>query len=573
MYRLEAAVAAPSGNYDGAISASSSRFIVGSWSADSARVYTRTGAGHWTQEAHLSGGAGELFGMSVALSGLHAIVGAPNAGGSYQGAVYLFMRTNDTAPFWHQMQLIQEPSPVPNSVFGWHVALRGEVLVVGAYGSSDFEGRVHCYTVGASGIAALGSHSVLRASDAAPGAYFGWSLALSSNGTALAIGAVRADGVRGRMYLFERIESSERLLWNESARFLDPSGHAGDRFGTAVAIVSSSSDAAAAPNASITLMSGSKHKSISGVTHNGGAFLYTRRNDGSISNAAPVNASVQPADGWETPLLLAPPAGDGALNGGAAALVHGVAIVAPYGAGCNPMPGETCAAAPDHGRVYVYGPSCSHASGECSLQQTLLPPSGDTTRDRFGASVALSEATVADSRATSSGSHGGASDRAPALLLIGSPLAFGSGRVYIYSWQSPSPPPPTTPSTSPPLEVPPSPSPTHPSFFPPAIPFSLNSTLGAQARAADASSVDTLALIGASAAGAAVLLGVVALAIRRCMWPGAHGRAQSQQTEDDSRRATPKTTVVGIRAQVDSKQDAQARGELVLDTARRSAYV
>ena len=52
-----------------------------------------------------SSGAGELFGMSCS-SGLHAIVGAPNAGGSYQGAVYLFMRTNDTAPFWHQMQLL-----------------------------------------------------------------------------------------------------------------------------------------------------------------------------------------------------------------------------------------------------------------------------------------------------------------------------------------------------------------------------------------------------------------------------------------------------------------------------------
>ena len=252
------------------------------------------------------------------------------------------------------------------------------MLVVGAYGSSDFEGRVHCYTVGASGIAALGSHcsaSERRRS----GAYFGWSLALSSNGTALAIGAVRADGVRGRMYLFERIESSERLLWNESARFLDPSGHAGDRFGTAVAIVSSSSDAAAAPNASLTLMSGSKHKSVSGATHNGGAFLYTRRNDGSISNAAPVNASVQPADGWETPRLLAPPAGDGALNGGAAALVQGVAIVAPYGAGCNPMPGETVLLRPTTDECTFTAP-CSHASGECSLQQTLLPPAGGQRR-------------------------------------------------------------------------------------------------------------------------------------------------------------------------------------------------
>ena len=207
MYRLEAAVAAPSGNYDGATLRVAAGLLLVRGGRFSTSVYLHRSRPLDSGGAS-SGGAGEFFGMSVALSGLHAIVGAPNAGGSYQGAVYLFMRTNDTAPFWHQMQLIQEPSPVPNSVFGWHVALRGEVLVVGAYGSSDFEGRVHCYTVGASGIAALGSHSVLRASDAAPGAYFGWSLALSSNGTALAIGAVRADGVRGRMYLFERIESS-----------------------------------------------------------------------------------------------------------------------------------------------------------------------------------------------------------------------------------------------------------------------------------------------------------------------------------------------------------------------------
>ena len=100
-----------------------------------------------------------------------------------------------------------------------------------------FEGRVYAYRLDNGARVIPGSQQELRASDSAPGAYFGWSLALSANGTAIAVGAVRADATRGRVYLFERAMASDgATTWNETTRLRDPDGAVGDRFGTSVAL-------------------------------------------------------------------------------------------------------------------------------------------------------------------------------------------------------------------------------------------------------------------------------------------------------------------------------------------------
>lgn len=467
-YELDASLAAPSGTYNGAISASNDTIVVGSWQTNAANVYSKVGS-NWEVEASLSAdGTNELFGMSVALFGTTLAVGAPNAGGSYIGAVYL-LRHNGTA--WARTQVLTESTSNTNSLFGWHVALGGQrTLAVGSYGAYSFEGRVFAYRLDASGSAILGSKQVLRASDASPGAYFGWSLALAADGTALAVGAVRADGVRGRAYLFERVADeggAAAALWNETTRLLDPQAHPGDRFGTSVALAA----ARRSGNATLTLVCGTKHKSIGGASHNGGAFLYVRDREGETptnGSSTATAAAIFPAQGWSEPHLLVPPAGSGALNGGGVALEHDVLVIAPYAAGCNPMPGEICAAVPDHGRVYVYvgcnGHVVENASSPCTPHQTLRPPTDDGTLDGFGGSVALS-ALTGSGEDSANGGNTGVEDR-PAFLVVGSPRAFGNGRVYVYRWSPPSPPA-RPPPPRPPLAPPSSPPPTPPPLAPP----------------------------------------------------------------------------------------------------------
>merc|ERR1719201_2808356 len=116
--------------------------------------------------------------------------------------------------------------------------------------------------------------------------------------------------------------------------------------------------------------------SVGGAQYNGAAFLYA--DDGGGADAAiDATGGDARAGGGEANVsyslsqLLVPPAGDGALNGGAVALSGEVAIVGPYGGGC----GSACTAAPDHGRVYVY----SGCRTNCSLSQVLSPPSNDAT--------------------------------------------------------------------------------------------------------------------------------------------------------------------------------------------------
>lgn len=468
MFTLDAVITPPStysssigfgSSYQGGISVSADRLAVGAWSANAAFIYARSGT-QWQLEATLNSIRGsELFGLCVSLSGDHLVVGAPNAnptgGGSYSGAVYLYA-LSPTSGAWERRQVLTEPSPAVNRMYGWHVALRGSTLAVGGYGFG-MPGRVHVYGVDASGLARASSHVMLTPADAvgsASGAYFGWSLALAADESRLLVGAVRANGVRGNAYLFETRGTANRS-WMETARFEDASGAAGDRFGTSVAL-----------GASRLVLIGSKHKSIGTAHHNGGAFMWAS-NATAMSPATPSNAPSTPSvadggGGYAPAQLLVPPAGDGALNGGAVVMHGDVAIVGPYAAGCNPMPGETCATTPDNGRVYVYA-GCDGAAAEqgstmglapanCTLVQTISPPSADVTTDKFGGSLSLDGQTLA----------------------IASPLAYGTGRVYVYRTASPPPaPPPEPPSPSPPPHPPnlaPVPPPLPPPISPPPSP-------------------------------------------------------------------------------------------------------
>ena len=422
--------AAFGGSYHGAISLSGGRLAVGAWGAERVAIFSGVS---WDLEAELApvGTGRQFFGLSLALSGELLAVGAPGADtlglGSYTGAVYLFVRSTASGT-WERRQVLTAPTPARMHIFGWHVALRGGTLAAGAYGS----GSVHTFAIDeSSGTATPSSHALLVPRDAigaARSAYFGWSVTLSPDARTLLAAAVRANGVRGVAYVFER-PAANSTAWSEVARLEDAEGAEGDRFGTSVAI-----DAHAG---ALWLLCGSKHKSIGGAVHNGGAFLYrpstsAREGSASADSASGGNPS---SNVYELAQLLAPPSADGALNGGAVAMLRGVAVIGPYGAGCNPLPGQSCAADPDNGRVFVYA-GC--AGLNCSLDQVLMRPSDGTPEDGFGAALALS------------------SD----VLAVSSPFHGGRGRVHVYRWSPPSPllsppaspPPQLAPSTSSPLQ-------------------------------------------------------------------------------------------------------------------------
>jgi hypothetical protein len=144
------------------------------------------------------GAGGDFFGISVALSGETAVVGASGAtvdGRSGQGAVYAFTRSNGA---WSERQKITAPD-----LFGVRLALDGETLLAGAWLAdvSWWEDEGAAYLFRRSEDSWRLQRKLLGAG-AAAGDQFGLDVALDGD-TAVA-GATGSDEGQGKVYFFER---------------------------------------------------------------------------------------------------------------------------------------------------------------------------------------------------------------------------------------------------------------------------------------------------------------------------------------------------------------------------------
>lgn len=152
-------------------------------------------SGTWTQTAELvpdDGTTFEFFGISVALSGPNALVGAyyQNVGGSaHQGAAYVF---TDTGGTWSQAQKLTAAEGADGDRFGLSVALGGSTALVGAYFANGQRGAAYAFT---EDTGHWTESTEVTASDGATGDHFGNAVALS--GDSALIGAFDA-GIDGR---------------------------------------------------------------------------------------------------------------------------------------------------------------------------------------------------------------------------------------------------------------------------------------------------------------------------------------------------------------------------------------
>ena len=95
--------------------------------------------GEWVQQAKLLASdenAGDYFGISVAIDGDTAIVGAHRNNEPYadNGAVYIFERGGDT---WTQTARLIAPDPDNFAYFGFSVGISGDTAIVGATRDDD----------------------------------------------------------------------------------------------------------------------------------------------------------------------------------------------------------------------------------------------------------------------------------------------------------------------------------------------------------------------------------------------------------------------------------------------------
>jgi hypothetical protein len=207
-----------------------------------AYLFTRSGP-TWTQQGDALTPSdvvsGDKFGFSVALGadGETAIVGAIG-NSSDQGKAYVFTRSNST---WGQQGRFTAGDGAAGDGFGYSVGLgaNGDTALIGASGRDSDRGAAYVFTRSGSSWTQQGG--ALTAHNGVESDYFGWSVALSADGDIALIGADGRSSSLGAAYVFTRSGAD----WTEQEQgeiSADP-GASGDYFGYSAAISADGSTA------------------------------------------------------------------------------------------------------------------------------------------------------------------------------------------------------------------------------------------------------------------------------------------------------------------------------------------
>ncbi|MCD6304035.1 MAG: hypothetical protein J7M21_03640, partial [Planctomycetes bacterium] len=135
---------------------------------------------------------------------------------------------------WARQRLLP-PAGDANDFFGYSAAIDGDLLVVGAHQGPPMGQGPGYVSVFRHEPGRWAHEATLRAPNAVPGSYFGWSVDIS--GDTIVVGAL-SDQTRsgpsgpGSAYVFERSGG----LWQPAAKLTPDDGQQSDFFGTAVAI-------------------------------------------------------------------------------------------------------------------------------------------------------------------------------------------------------------------------------------------------------------------------------------------------------------------------------------------------
>jgi hypothetical protein len=328
------------------LSADGDTLAVGAWGEDgiasgsgAAYIFARTDTGTWQPKDYLkasNAGSSDAFGLALSLSGdgNTLAVSAPyeagnatgvNCGGNLadgdgngipdcqednsldsSGAVYVFGHSDGT---WSQQAYIKPPNIDDNYKAGWAVAMDadGTTLAVGTWAYNRGTGRVDLYSRDPDD---SWSHQAdLAAANADEGDHFGKSLALSADGSTLAVGATHeqslATGIggdpsdnlaprSGAAYVFRRDSSGD---WVQQAYIKASNTQESDFFGQFVALSADGATlaiSAAGEDSAAIGIDGDQHDNS--ADRAGAIYLFTRDSGGTWAQQAYVKAPNTGAD-------------------------------------------------------------------------------------------------------------------------------------------------------------------------------------------------------------------------------------------------------------------------------------
>jgi FG-GAP repeat len=247
-------------------------------------VFTQSG-GVWTQATELSQTAptgSDRFGISVALSGTTAVVGAPGHRiGLNNGAGAAYVLTGSGSS-WTGFPAISAADGAASDQFGTAVALSGTTLAVSSplHSTSGIQGGA-VYVYNGSG----GSYTLtaeLTAKNPGNGDELGYNIALSSN---LLVAGAPARSVLGLASGSAVVFAQSGGVWAQQAELSPSAGGSGDDFGLDVAL------------SGYTVLIGAPAHEVGALLSQGEAYVFTQT-DGVWSQSSTITAADGAADNY-----------------------------------------------------------------------------------------------------------------------------------------------------------------------------------------------------------------------------------------------------------------------------------
>jgi hypothetical protein len=292
--RLTASDKAASDEFGRSVSISGDVIVIGARKADpggvssagAAYVFVKPGGGwvNMTQTAKLTASdkaVGDYFGHSVAVDGSLIVVGASNAdigGLTNAGAAYVFIKPGGGWIGNHtQTAKLTAAGNSANDYFGQSVAVRSNVVVVGAYqawvGGFTAAGSAYIYQQPGGGWANTTQTATLTASDAALADLFGYSVAIDNNVIVVGATWVVLGGIdnAGAAYIFVKPGTSW-LSMTQTAKLTASDRALNDALGTSVAIDGD------------VVVAGAPFSDTGGLTDAGAAYVFIKPASGWIDN-------------------------------------------------------------------------------------------------------------------------------------------------------------------------------------------------------------------------------------------------------------------------------------------------
>jgi len=245
--KLIANDAAPNDLFGASVALEDDKAVVGAYLDDaigaaSGSVYvfaqngtTPLGLPNWTQQAKLTASdstSGDFFGRSVGLSKDTIVAGAPgdNNVNIDAGAAYIFVWDGSN---WAEQAKLLSQDGLAENFFGAAVAIDDDTVVIGAPGQNEGylrSGFAYVFTRNGNTWSQVAK---LTADDAAPGDFFGRSVALKGN--TIIVGAPGKNTTQigsGRVYIFK----FDGTTWSQAAKLTATDAGSGDEFGDTVSI-------------------------------------------------------------------------------------------------------------------------------------------------------------------------------------------------------------------------------------------------------------------------------------------------------------------------------------------------